>query len=188
MRSPYGVYRTRTYANIWSTADSFLDDWKACGLYESGLLTDDEIKKIYYLLYASYGNSHIMSSDENRFKYALYAKIYSFGPAWAKRIDIQAKLRALSEDDIRLGTKAVYNRALNPETEPTTDTLEEISYINEQNTQKYQKSALEGYALLWELIDTDVTTEFIGQFASLFIQFQLPEGPLYYATGEEEEE
>lgn len=188
MRTPYGVYRTRTFANVWSTAADFLTDWKACGLYASGLLTDDEVTKIYYLLYANFANSHIMSSDENRFKYSLYAKLFSFGPSWAKRIDIQAKLRALSEDDIRLGTKAVYNRALNPETEPTTNTLDELAYINEQNTQKYQKSALEGYALLWELIDTDVTTQFINQFASLFIQIMLPEGPLYYGEPEEEEE
>ena len=40
----------------------------------------------------------------------------------------------LSEEDIRLGSKAIYNQALNPQTEPSTKSLEELTYINQQNT------------------------------------------------------
>lgn len=190
MSSPYKIYRTSTFANIWSDEDKFLDDWKNSGLYSVGLITDELIKTIYYLLYARYGNSHIRSSDPNRFKYMVFSIIFSVGPSWAKRLDIQAKLRGLTEDDIRGGTKAIYNRARNPETEPTTGSMEELEYINEQNTQMFKKSKLEGYALLWELIDTDVTSEFIARFKPLFIAIIMGDGPLYYEenTTEEEEE
>lgn len=187
MTSPYRVYRTSTFANIWDEEEKFVSDWKSSGLYSSGLISDDNIKTMYYLLYARYGNSHIRSSDPKRFKYAVFSIIFSAGPSWAKRLDIQAKLRGLSEDDIRGGTKAIYNHARNPETEPTTGSLEELEYINEQNTQQFKKAKLEGYALLWELIDTDVTSEFLDKFKPLFIAIVLGDGPLYYEENDEEE-
>lgn len=179
MRTAYGRYRTRTFAEIFDTDDKFLTEYRESRL-STDALTDDEIRTIFFLLYSKYANSHILSSDENRFKYCIYTTIFSYGPTWAKRLQIQKKLRELSEDEIREGTRGTFNHALHPETEPSTVDTEELVYVNEQNVQKYKRSKLEGYAMLWSLLDTDVTTEFIHQFDKFFIQVLLPEGPLYY--------
>lgn len=105
-----------------------------------------------------------------------------YGPSWQKRLEIQQKLIDLSDDEIVKGTTAIYNSALNPGQTPSTQTLEELNYINSQNTTKYKKSKIEGYATLYSLIETDVTEEFIGKFKKLFITVVEPDYPLWYKT------
>ena len=68
-----------------------------------------------------------------------------YGPTWEKRLDIQEKLRNISDDELRLGSKAIYNHALNPSTAPSTQALEELSYINDQSTSNYRKSKMDAY-------------------------------------------
>ena len=130
-------------------------------------------------MYGRYGNSSIASSDENQFKYKLYSVIFMYGPAWQKRLDIQGKLINLQEDEILKGSSAIYNTAQNPGTAPN---VEELAYINQQNTTKYKKSKLEGYSILYELIKTDVTKEFLDKFERLFIKVVEPQTPLWYIT------
>ena len=74
----------------------------------------------------------------------------------------------LDSDTLLQGAKAIYNRALNPETNPTTASLEELTYINEQNTTNYKKSKMDALTQLWNLIATDVTESFLERFAPLF--------------------
>ena len=174
----YGNFRTRTFTDIYSTLESFKEDYSTCGLPTT--LSDDSLSTLYYLLYARYGNSNIASSDENQFKYKVFSTVFMYGPAWQKRLDLQKKLINLDDDEIVKGTTAIHNNALNPGTQPTTQTLEELNYINQQNTTKYKKSKLEGYAALYSLIETDVTEEFIGKFKKLFITIVEPELPLWY--------
>ena len=79
MNSLYGRYRTVTFSNIWSDEATFRSELMNSKLYNSNF-TQSSITKLYYLLYAEYGNSHIASSDPNQFKYKLYAVVgeYSF--------------------------------------------------------------------------------------------------------------
>lgn len=111
-----------------------------------------------------------------------------YGPTWEKRLAVQKSIRDLTADDIRLGSKAIYNQAMNPSTEPSTSTLEEITYINTQNTTNYKKSPLEGYAMLLELLNTDVTKDFIDKFKVCFKTFVQPERPLIYVSEEDEDD
>ena len=178
--SLYGNFRTRTFTGVFPELSLFEEDYNTCGIPTT--LSSDNIKTLYYLLYARYGNSNIASSDENQFRYKLFSTIFMYGPAWQKRLEIQQKLIALSEDEIRTGAAAIYNSALNPSTQPTTSTLEELPYINGQNTTKYKKSKLEGYAILEELIRSDVTESFINKFKKLFITVVEPDSPLWYIT------
>lgn len=179
--SLYGNFRTRTFADIYTKLDTFITDYMENGLPNT-TLTDANLKTLYYLLYARYGNSCVASSDENQFKYKLFSTIFMYGPAWQKRLEIQGKLLGLSDDEIVKGSTAIYNSALNPSTSPSTQSMEELQYINSQNTTKYKKSKLEGYASLYELIKTDVTEEFISKFKKLFITVVEPEEPLWYPT------
>ena len=178
--SEYGNYRTKKFTDFYQNAQDFVNDYHLCGIPST--ITDDTATTLYYLLYARYGNSHIINSDENQFKYKLFSIIFQYGPTWEKRLDIQNKLRNLTEDELMYGTKAIYNTANNPGTEPSTGSLEELPYINNQNTTGYKKSKMDAYANLLALLDTDVTEDFIKKFGKLFITILEPREPLWYAT------
>lgn len=182
-------YSTMIFTDVWNEAGDFAAEYKSSGLYiTNSKVSDDSAATIFYLLYARYGNNPIANRDVNQFKYKVFATIMQYGPTWEKRLSVQKAIRDLTVDDIRLGSKAIYNQAMNPSTEPTTSTLEEITYINAQNTTNYKKSPLEGYSILLELLDTDVTKEFIDKFKVCFKTFVQPERPLIYVSEEDEED
>lgn len=172
----YGAYRTLTFGEIFENVEQLQAEYAESPLYLSEL----NMPIIYALLYANYGNSHISNSDINQFKYRLYGILFMYGPSWQKRLDIQTKLRELSDEEIRKGGGAVYNHAMNDGSAPSSDTTKQLDYINDQNTTHYTKSALEGYATLLSVIRTDVTKEFIDRFRPLFLKIVAPEAPLLY--------
>ena len=175
----YQVYRTNTFQEIWESAEKFVTEYNANGIKTT--ISDENCTTLYYLLYAKYGNNPIASSDENRFKYAVWATIFKYGPTWEKRLEIQDKLRALSEDDLLRSGRSIFNHAYNPATEPSTSAIEELPGINEQNTNLYVKSKIDAYGSLMELLRTDVTEQFLGEFKKLF-KICLVENPLLYVT------
>ena len=187
-------YDTKLFCEIYDNAEDFVSEYKASGLYDAvsgqlnNSLSDKDATVLFYLLYAKYGNNPIANYDENQFKYKLFATIFQYGPAWSKKLEIQNKLRELSDDEIRLGSKAIYNHAYNPSTDPSTASLEELTAINEQNTTNYKKSKLEAYGTLWDLVVADVTEAFLKKFEKLFKQFISPERTWIYVTDLEEEE
>lgn len=178
--SVYGNYRTRKFADIWPSVDVFLKDYQESAIPQK--LKTADATTLYYLLYARYGNSSIANSDENQFKYKVFSTIYIGGATWAKKQEIQDKLREMTEDEILAGTKAINNHAYNPQTAPTTDTVEELDYINEQNTTKYKKSKLDGYAMLWAILNDGVTERFLREFRYHFLVVVEPQLPLWYVT------
>lgn len=180
--SYYGGFRTRTFSDIFESAEAFTESAGNIGIP----LKVTNVSTLYYLLYARYGNSHIAFSDENQFIYSLFSVIFQYGPTWEKRLDVQDKLRALTDDELFTGGKAIYNHSYNPGSAPSTSTLEELLTINDQNTTNYKKSKLEGYSMLLSVLETDVTEEFISKFKKLFIQVLAPDYPLLYASEVEE--
>lgn len=178
--SLYGNFRTRTFVEIWNNEEAFANDYNNNGIPVS--ISSVSLKTLFYLLYARYGNSNIASSDENQFKYKVFSTIFMYAPAWEKRLDIQKKLRELSDEEIMKGSTAIYNSALNPSTAPSTAALEELPYINQQNATKYKKAKMDAYATLYALIETDVTEELIGKFKKLFITIVEPDRALWYKT------
>lgn len=177
--SLYGSYLTRTFTDIYGTLDKFKEDYENNGIRKT--ISDESLELLYYLLYGRYGNSHIASSDENQFGYKLFSVIFMYGPSWEKRLDIQNKVRNLTEDELTTGSKAINNRAMNDDSAPSTSSIRELDFINEQNTQTYIKSKLDAYGLQWDLLATDVTEEFLSKFKKLFITFVSPQGDLWYA-------
>ena len=181
-------YDTKLFTEIYDNAEDFVSDYKNSGLYDAtsghlnNSISDDNAALVFYLLYGKYGNNPIANYDINQFKYKMWSIIFQYGPAWAKKLDIQNKLRELTDDEIRLGSKAIYNHAFNPSTEPSTASLIELTAINEQNTTNFKKSKIEGYASLWNMITSDVTEAFIKKFEKLFKQFVTPERTWIYET------
>lgn len=183
--SLYGSYRQIKLTDVYDSAESFLADYGDIGLPKT--ISDTSATTLFYLLYGRFGNDIIASSDTNRFKYRLFSIVWQYGPAWEKKLEVQKKLREMSEADILTGSRQIYNNATHPATEPGTNTDEELEYIDSQNVTKARKGKLEGYALLLSLIDTDVTQEFLNRFQKLFLTMVQPEEPLYYITEDDEQ-
>lgn len=183
------LYNTKIFTEVFDEATDFVTEFKASPFYNSplGTLEDNSIVISYYLLYNKYGNNPIANMDENQFKFKLFGILAQFGPTWQLKLKIQEKLRSLgldSNSEIYKGSRAIYNHAFNPETTPSTADLNELNYINEQNTTGYKKSVLEGLALLMESLKNDVTDDFINKFRKLFKIIVYPEKVLLYESEE----
>ena len=179
-------YDTKLFNEIWEEVNDFAYDYQHIGIPTTISVTN--IITLYYLLYARYANNPIANYDEEQFKYKVFSIVFQYGPTWEKKLDIQAKLRSITDEDLLKGAKAIYNTALNPGTAPTTTSLDELDYINSQNTTNYKKSKMDAYAQLVSLLETDVTGEFLNKFKGCFKQFVLPERTWIYVTDVEEED
>lgn len=173
-----------TFNEIYPTLEEFVEDYNNCG-FPPSLKVEDNINTLFYLLSASYGSWQIASNSSKIFALKLFQIIWQYGPAWEKRLDLQNKIRNLSDEEIQLGSKAIYNRALNPGTEPSTNSLEELNAILEQNTTNYKKSKLEAYAIVSSLLENDVTQGFLNRFKPLFSKWNLNSQAIYLTENEE---
>lgn len=179
-------YNTVLFTNIYSDVGEFTNDYISLGIPQT--ISIDSARTLYYLLYARYGNSPIANRDINQFKYKLFSIIFQYGPTWEKKLDIQYKVRNLSEEELMSGSKVINNHAYNPGDAPGTAALDELNYINDQSTQNYKKSKADAYMTLWGMLAEDVSESFINRFKVLFKAFVLPENPLLYSDEDEEEE
>lgn len=186
--SLYGNYRNFKFTQIWEDVNEFLQDYGTPGdnpdapLGIAPTISTNSATTLYYLLLARYANSTVASSDPNRFKLQVLAIIFQYGPTWEKNLEIQKELRGLSLEELLDGGKAIYNHSLNPSTAPSTNTLEELTTINDQNVTKYKKNRVDAYRILTDLLKTDVTGYFLDKFKSLFLTIVEPEVPLWYVT------
>ena len=174
MNSLYGNFRTHSFTEIFEEFDAFKDAYN--NTVFAGAISNDNLQLLYYLLYARYGNSHIANSDENQFLYKMCATIWQFGPVWEKKIEVQREIRGLTLDELQEGSKQISDHAYNPSTVPSG----EIENINEQDRIKYKKSKADAYALIMEIMEQDVTEEFINKFKPLFLIITEPQEPLLY--------
>ena len=178
---------TKTFADIFPNYTTFKDLYDATifagsiheGEIIEGKTMPDNLQLLYYLLYAKYGNNNITNLDETQWVYKVFSTIYKYGPTWQKKIELQANLRGLTSSQLEQGAKAIYNKALNPETTPSTQSLTELTYINEQSTANQIKSPTESIKQLYVLLETDVTEEFLLEFKPLFKKFISPYTRLY---------
>lgn len=165
-----------TFSDLWSTKESFIESYKEIGFpqtFEGGsYVTDDDLGLIWLLLIGRFADSTIMSYNTyGAFQVRFMSRVWQYAPAWKKELDIQNKLRSMSLEDnspIFEGSKAIYNSALNPGTQPSTNTDDELNFLNQQNVTKHRRSKLEGLSLLNDLLKKDVTEVFLRRFDDLF--------------------
>lgn len=185
--SYYGEFRTRTYADIFPDLEKFTAFITGYPI-DLSEISEDKIKTVYYLLYARFGNTPIVNSDENQFKARIISTMFMYGPSWSRRLEIQKALRQTDIENLRVGTKSIYNHSFNPSTTPRTLDKDELDTINDQNTAQHKKSLIQAYAELTALLREDVTLSFINKFAPLFIKIAAPDYPLLYAVESEDDE
>ena len=181
-------YITKTFTQVYESYDHFRDDYDdLIGLVSGGVapLSNDNIRATYYLLYARYGNTPIVNYDETQFKMKLMSVIATYGPVWEKKKAIQVSLRNLSEAELLQGAKQIYNHAYNPSTQPSTQELEELTHINDQNVTNNKKSKMEAYSILWANLHVDATDEYMNKFKNCFSRFVGDQYPIIYCEEDE---
>lgn len=191
-RTLFQSFDNITFSKLWSSSDSFITTYNEVGLPKEPYVDDETLQLIWILLSGRFADSTIMSYNTyGSFKIRFMSRVWQHAPAWKKELDIQNKLRALSlenDSEIYEGSKAIYNTAMNPGTQPSTQDAEELNFINSQNVTKYKKSKLEGLALLTDLLKKDVTEAFLRRFDDLFKTIIYSGRTLKYATINEGDE
>lgn len=177
----FGKGLTPKFSDIFPDFETFstmYDENKLKQINDTNTLSAPALENLYYLLYARYGDRSIAYFDINQFVYALFAVVFMYGPTWERRLDLQSKIRGLTEEDIITSDSSSQTHAYNPSTLDT----EEINYINEQNKTKRTRSKIEGLALASSLLEKDVSRDFLDKFASLFRRGVINICPIWYET------
>ena len=181
-------YITKTFAEVYPSYDDFKSDYDdLIGLVSGGItpLKAGNIQATYYLLYARYGNTPIVNYDETQWKMKIMANIVTYGPIWERKKQIQVDLRALTDAELLQGAKQIYNHAFNPSTEPSTQEMEELTHINDQNVTNNKKSKMEAYSILWANLHVDATDEYLNKFKNCFSRFVGDQYPIIYCEEDE---
>lgn len=185
----YGRFSNKRFLDVFPDAETFREQYiHYQKLFNSPIkVAEDQMGFIYYLLYSKYGSEYIAMSNTTRFEAKLFATLELAAPILLRELIIQKNLLALSDDDIRAGSKAIYNHAFNPSGTPSTGTLEELPFINDQNTTQYRKSPMDGYAILLSLLDDNLLESFLRKFRKLFLRVLAPTAPRLYDIEDLEE-
>ena len=155
-------YNVLVFTDIYPSAEDFDDFYTNTGLLESEI-NSAFLQKLWFMLYARYGNDPIAGSDITQWQYRVLEKINAYAPTYIKKDSIQKALRALDESDMREGYKSIFNHAINPSKAPSTDNTEELPYISDQNVNKTKKNKVDGYLTLWEALKSNLLDEFISK-------------------------
>lgn len=188
----YGNFSNYRFSDMFPTLDAFLNGYKdsfgdpiSLGYNEVEIpkkLKQESIKTLYYLLYGQYGGSTITGDDQFQWCYQLFSIIFMYGPTWERRLQLQDEIRAMSINDAIKGAVSINNQSLNPSEAPVADSDTILKTINTQTVNKFNKSKVEGYQYLIDLLETDVTKTFLDRFKVLFLKIVAPQEPLWYAT------
>lgn len=188
-KSAYGSYRTNKFSDIYPTVDDFIEDYQSSGIPTTVSVNEGPLSAstIYYLLYANYADRHFISNDPTRRILQLFSLIWQYAPTLNKKLEMQDKLRNLTDKDLRVGSAQIHNFADHPDTDPSTRTDDELEYISNQNVVKFKKSKIDAYTQLYEVLSQDLIQEFINRFKVLFLTVVEPNDPLLYRNyiGEE---
>ena len=182
-------YSTKTFAQVYPSYEKFKEDYDALITLVSGgvqPLTNANAQATFYLLFARYGNNPIVNFDITQFKMKLMSVIATYGPVWEKKKAIQKSLRDLTEEQLLQGAKQIYNHAFNPSTEPSTQDMEELTHINDQNVTNNKKAKMEAYSILWANLHVDATDEYLNKFKNCFSRFVGDQCPILFAVDEED--
>jgi hypothetical protein len=188
------IYNQQRFCEIYPAVNDFLADFERMSSDTTrsilGIpvkLTDADLMTTYYLIFSRFGNTAINTNfDLARWKMNLQTIIYSYGPEYFKKMEIQDNIRNLTLSDLQTGAKTIMNTAMNPEVEPSTASLEELNYINQQNTSNSKLSQVDAYGLQWDMMHSRLTEEFIAKFKPLFSKFTLRDKPLWLYEEEDE--
>lgn len=164
----------KTFSEVWTSATDLRSTYDNFFSLSSHPLDGFDWAVFYYLCAGRWGNTEIIVPDSalSRWETRFCSIVFQFGPTWAKQLQIQEKLRSLSDEDLLKGSLMVSTNALNPAEKPSGmfDALDmpKVDTIQQQATSQSRRSKLDAYAALSSLLRTDVTESFLIRFDSLF--------------------
>ena len=170
------------FEDIWESSTAFVNAYHNQSLPQE--LKDETITTLYYLLYGRYGSDCISGTNVRQWEYRFWGMVFQYGPAWEKRLEVQKRVRELSEDDLRDGDLSLNNLAYNPGPTPATASTEVLTGIAQENAGIKSRSILGGYSMLESLLATDVSEEFLEHFKDLFKPLLYSGVPYLYEGGE----
>ena len=164
------LYDRKLFNEIFPDANEFLSDYKD---YESAIdnlnaVEDKYVVLTWQLISSKFGNTPIRSDSEDQFKLSVFSVMFSEAPSFVTRLTVQGKIRNLTEAELIEGETAIANAARNPATAPTTQSMDEFPYIDNQNVTKQKRSKLQAYALQLGLLENDLSETYIRKFEPLF--------------------
>lgn len=167
---------TYLFTDIFPNFEEFKRQYELQPSKMQVLRNSENLEVIYTLLYSNYGNSHFKSYNRGLIIGKTFSIIYMKGSLWEKKLEIQEELYKmdLSSPELRLGTKAIYNMAINDAGVPSTATLTEIETINKQNTTNYIKNKYDALEDLYSSLRNEATSAFIKSFDVLFANCFVP--------------
>lgn len=182
------LYNHKLFSEVWEDGSAFLTDYET---YEDNIddlnKVDDKYAVLTWQLIASkYGNTPIRSNSESQFKLSVFGIMFSEAPTFVKRLENQKKIRDLTDAELATGETSIANSAANPDETPTTSTLDELQYINHQNTVKQKRSKIQAIAMQSAMLEEDLSETYVRKFASLFARVYVP-ADYIYPTEEEED-
>ena len=178
-------YNTPTFCDIYPEYDLFLEDmneWLEVMFPSEEILTENSKQSLFYLLYSKYGETPISGLNVNQWKAKLFSIIGQHGPLWQRKRSIQRSLRNISDEELLIGAKQIYNHAFNPSSKPKTGDLDELEYINDQNTAINKKSKMEAYSILWSLLHSSETEDLLEKCKKCFCRFVGNQHPIIYES------
>lgn len=180
----------KTFSDIWPSFADFSTDLTTFSFFKPSDVPDEYLQLIYYLVLAKYGDTPINGfRDETRWKLRFFSVLKSYGVEWYQKTLIQEEIANLTTAQLQEGGKSIFNTALNPNTSPSTGSLEELTYINSQNTENRKRSKADALALKWEMLSSDLNAWLLDKFKNLFSKFISADVPLYvYEDGGDNDE
>lgn len=180
----------KTFSDIWPSFADFNTDLTTFSFFKPSDVPDEYLQLIYYLVLAKYGDTPINGfRDETRWKLRFFSVLKSYGVEWYQKTLIQEEIANLTTAQLQEGGKSIFNTALNPNTSPSTGSLEELTYINSQNTENRKRSKADALALKWEMLSSDLNAWLLDKFKNLFSKFISADVPLYvYEDGGDNDE
>ena len=177
-------YSTESFADRFPDYATFAEKFNASG-FANRLLTSDEYREytletIFTLLATRYWSSHFKSDNSMMAEMRVFRTIWEHGAKWQRDMLLYDKLRAISDDELAIGTQAVHNHAEHPDSAPVNSTTEALPFIDSQNVTTYRKSPRDRYMEMLELENSGVTKDFLDKFSPLFVDIMYPSDPVYY--------
>lgn len=143
---------------------SAFDAWAA----NFGLTIDDP--DIFSHLFIKYGGDKFMYSSESIAASKIMQVLFVEYPAYIQRKGSLDEIYQLELEEYRKGTLSINNQAANPNTEPATDTLDPLPYINTQLVAGVKLSQFEALQRKYRAAYTSYLDQFLEKFEHLFFK------------------
>lgn len=167
------------------TTKYFWETWQASPFYMS-TLTEDDLKDVYYHLYAKYYNWHFVYPDDIGIALNVMHIIHDYYPNCKERLSLTNSLRALTLDEFKKSGLMIDSQGANPKTATEMDEL--IDLVDSQTASFQLKSEEQAIRAKFMALFDGVMDEFIDRFKDLFVKLYTGVTNYLYTNDIEEEE